>query len=276
MLTIDTFKGFTDRSPMPDNLERMAMLIRSDSSLQVSTRDYRLALAAGHDAKAREVKGSVLCFAVAVRFNGGKAVLEGVWGHSKAHGLVEKMLRGAGLNVKYGSSETVCTGKERETAVPAAEVMAEVVASCPELLPLASVIMAAAVHEGASVTLPELSEEDSHLVTAFLVRCGVEEKEGKLSSSETVIPGTWVAPSAQWAMAYALCAFLRPNLHLSNPGVMTSLFPPFWNMYNTLPVPVLKRKLEKEDEDAKPARRRVIARGVYGELPPEPAAGEDF
>ena len=209
-------------------------------------------------------------------FNGGKAVLEGVWGHSKAHGLVEKMLRGAGLNVKYGSSETVCTGKERETAVPAAEVMAEVVASCPELLPLASVIMAAAVHEGASITLPELSEEDSHLVTAFLVRCGVEEKEGKLSSSETVIPGTWVAPSAQWAMAYALCAFLRPNLHLSNPGVMTSLFPHFWNMYNTLPVPVLKRKLEKEDEDAKPARRRVIARGVYGELPPEPAAGEDF
>ena len=99
---------------------------------------------------------------------------------------------------------------------------------------------------------------------------------GERSASETVIPGTWVAPSAQWAMAYALCAFLRPNLHLSNPGVMTSLFPPFWNMYNTLPVPVLKRKLEKEDEDAKPARRRVIARGVYGELPPEPAAGEDF
>ena len=58
---------------------------------------------------------------------------------------------------------------------------------------------------------------------------------------------------------------------------MTSLFPPFWNMYNTLPVPVLKRvRQEKEDEDAKPVRRRVIARGVYGELPPEPAAGEDF
>jgi 3-phosphoshikimate 1-carboxyvinyltransferase len=78
-------------------------------------------------------------------------------------------------------------------------------------------------------------------------------------------------------MAYALCAFLRPNLHLSNPGVMTSVFPPFWNMYNTLPVPVLKRnRQEKEDEDAKPVRRRVIAHGVYGELPPEPTAGEDF
>jgi len=209
-------------------------------------------------------------------FNGGNAVLEGVWGHSKAHGLVEKMLRGAGLNVKYGPAETVCSGKERETSIPAAEVMAEVVSACPELLPLACVIMAAAVHEGSSVNLPALSEEDRHLVTAFLVRCGVEEEGGKLSSSDTVIPGTWVAPSAQWAMAYALCAFLRPNLHLSNPGIMTTVFPPFWNMYNTLPKPELKRRHEKEDEDAKPVRRRVIARGVYGELPPEPVADEDF
>ena len=209
-------------------------------------------------------------------FNGGQAVLEGVWGHSKAHGLVEKMLRGAGLNVKYGSGETVCSGKERETSVPAAEIMAEIIASCPQLLPLASVIMAAAVHEGASVVLPELAEEERHLVTAFLVRCGVDEEDGRLKVSDTVIPGTWVAPNAQWAMAYALCAFLRPNLHLSNPGVMTALFPPFWTLYNTLPRPVLKRRVEKEaDDEEKPVRRRVIAQGVYGELPPDAPAGED-
>ena len=209
-------------------------------------------------------------------FNGGQAVLEGVWGHSKAHGLVEKMLRGAGLNVKYGSGETVCSGKERETSVPAAEIMAEIIASCPQLLPLASVIMAAAVHEGASVVLPELAEEERHLITAFLVRCGVDEEDGRLKVSDTVIPGTWVAPNAQWAMAYALCAFLRPNLHLSNPGVMTALFPPFWTLYNTLPHPVLKRRVEKEaDDEEKPVRRRVIAQGVYGELPPDAPAGED-
>ncbi len=209
-------------------------------------------------------------------FNGGQAVLEGVWGHSKAHGLVEKMLRGAGLNVKYGSGETVCSGKERETSVPAAEIMAEIIASCPQLLPLASVIMAATVHEGASVVLPELAEEERHLITAFLVRCGVDEEDGRLKVSDTVIPGTWVAPNAQWAMAYALCAFLRPNLHLSNPGVMTALFPPFWTLYNTLPRPVLKRRLEKEaDDEEKPVRRRVIAQGVYGELPPDAPAGED-
>lgn len=209
-------------------------------------------------------------------FNGGHAVLEGVWGSNTASSLVEKILRGAGLNVRYGARQVECTGKERETAVPAPEIMKEVIESCPELLPLCTVIMAAAAHEGTKVSLPALSEEDRHLVTAFLSRCGVEEKDGVLVPVEETVPGSWVAPSAQWAMAYALGAFLKPNLHLSNPGVMTGLFPAFWNMYNTLPRPELKRRTEQETEDAKPARRRVIAHGVYGELPPEPAAGDDF
>lgn len=209
-------------------------------------------------------------------FNGGRAVLEGVWGKSEAASLVEKILRGAGLNVKYGANRVECSGNERETSAPAPEVMRDVLDRCPELLPLCVVIMAAAAHEGAKVSLPELSEDDRHLVTAFLSRCGVEEKDGVLVPVEETVPGSWVAPSAQWAMAYALGAFLKPNLHLSNPGVMTGLFPAFWNMYNTLPHPELKRKVEQEPEDAKPSRRRVIAHGVYGELPPETASGDDF
>lgn len=209
-------------------------------------------------------------------FNGGKAELEGVWGSGPAFSLVEKILRGAGLNVKYGAQQVTCTGKERETSAPAPEVMADVLAKCPSLLPMCTVIMAAAVHEGVSVSLPALSEEDRHLVTAFLARCGVVEKNGALTAVEDTVPGSWVAPSAHWAMAYALGAFLRPNLHLSNPGVMTGLFPLFWNLYNTLPNPELRRKAAQETEDARPARRRVIAQGVYGELPPEPVAGDDF
>ena len=209
-------------------------------------------------------------------FNGGRAVLEGVWGKSEAASLVEKILRGAGLNVKYGANRVECSGKEREPSAPAPEGMRDVLDRCPELLPLCVVIMAAAAHEGAKVSLPELSEDDRHLVTAFLSRCGVEEKDGVLVPVEETVPGSWVAPSAQWAMAYALGAFLKPNLHLSNPGVMTGLFPAFWNMYNTLPHPELKRKVEQEPEDAKPSRRRVIAHGVYGELPPETVSGDDF
>ena len=209
-------------------------------------------------------------------FNGGTAELEGVWGSGAAFSLVEKILRGAGLNVKYGAQKVTCTGKERETSAPAPEVMADVLSLSPSLLPLCVVLMAAAAHEGASVSLPALPEEDRHLVTAFLARCGVEEKDGVLVPVEETVPGSWVAPSAHWAMAYALGAFLKPNLHLSNPGIMTGLFPLFWNLYNTLPHPELRRKSEQEVEDAKPARRRVIAQGVYGELPPEPASGDDF
>lgn len=210
-------------------------------------------------------------------FNGGKAELEGVWGRGEAFSLAEKILRGAGLSVKYGAKKVICDGKDRETSAPAPEVMAEVLEKCPDLLPLCTVIIAAAVHEGSSVSLPDLSDEDRHIVTAFLSRCGVVEEGGALSAVEDTVPGAWVAPSAHWAMAYALIAFLRHNLHLSNPGIMTNLFPLFWNMYNTLPKPELKRKKAQENkEDAKPARRRVIAHGVYGELPPEPSSGEDF
>lgn len=210
-------------------------------------------------------------------FNGGKAELEGVWGRGEAFSLAEKILRGAGLNVKYGANKVICTGKDRETSAPAPEVMADVLEKCPEFLPLCTVIIAAAVHEGTIVSLPELSDEERYIVTAFLSRCGVVEEGGALSAVEDTVPGSWLAPSAHWAMAYALIAFLRPNLHLSNPGVMTNLFPLFWNMYNTLPKPDLKRKKAQEnEEDAKPARRRVIAHGVYGELPPEPSSGDDF
>jgi 3-phosphoshikimate 1-carboxyvinyltransferase len=126
------------------------------------------------------------------------------------------------------------------------------------------------------ISLPEFTDEDHHLITAFLARCGIEEQEGKLLSTEQTVSGSWMAPSAQWAMAYGLCAFLRPNLHLSNPGIMTSLFPSFWNMYNTLPHPELKRRTEQEPQDVKPVRRRVIAQGVYGELPPDTTPGDDF
>ena len=209
-------------------------------------------------------------------FNGGKTVLEGVWGHSRAYALVEKMLEKAGLDVSYGKGEVVCSGKSRETSLLSAEDMTNIQEQCPDLLPLAVLIMAAAVKEGAKTRLPELSGENSHLVTAFLARCGVDEQDGELSDGGQEIPGSWVAPSAPWAMAYALAAFLRPNLHLSNPGILTGCFPSFWKIYNTLPCPELKRREEQESEDAKPSRRRVIAQGVYGELPPEPAPGDDF
>lgn len=72
-------------------------------------------------------------------------------------------------------------------------------------------------------------------------------------------PVTWTAPTAEWALALALCAFGRPGLKLANPGVMTTLYPVFWTLYNGLPNPDFKKAVNTEPVDEKPVRRRIIA-----------------
>ena len=57
--------------------------------------------------------------------------------------------------------------------------------------------------------------------------------------------------------------------------LLTGLLPTFWNFYNSLPTPDFKRRAAQETVDAKPARRRIIAQGVYGELPSEASSGDD-
>ena len=73
MYTLDTFQGFTDKSPKPAHLARLVELMRRDPTLQVSTHAYRCAREVGDKRQAQQFKSSVLCFAVAVRFAGGKA-----------------------------------------------------------------------------------------------------------------------------------------------------------------------------------------------------------
>lgn len=70
---------------------------------------------------------------------------------------------------------------------------------------------------------------------------------------------TWTAPTAEWAMALALTAYAHPGLKLANPGVMTTLYPVFWTLYNGLPNPDFKRSAPTEPVDEKPVRRRIIA-----------------
>ncbi len=69
----------------------------------------------------------------------------------------------------------------------------------------------------------------------------------------------WTAPTSTWAMAYALCAFARPNLKIANPGIMTHLYPNFWQIYNTLPCPANVKPKAMEPDHDKPVRRRIIA-----------------
>jgi hypothetical protein len=76
-------------------------------------------------------------------------------------------------------------------------------------------------------------------------------------------------------MAYALAAFARPRLTLANPGIMTTLYPQFWALYNALPETQTAKAAHneaggegaeaKEDEERhdEPKRKRVRLSGIY-------------
>ena len=72
MYTIDTFNGFADTQPKPDTLDHMFDLIRTSDTLRAATHSHRLARENDNKALAQHLKSHVPCFAVAVRFSGGK------------------------------------------------------------------------------------------------------------------------------------------------------------------------------------------------------------
>ena len=108
--------------------------------------------------------------------------------------------------------------------------------------------------------MPKLPESvDKVLVESFLNQLGLSCEDGRLVSIE---PSTtpWASPTVQWALALSLAAFLRPNIKLSNPGIVTNYLPVYWNIYNTLPTPSMTRKAQEEETapaaNSRPARRR--------------------
>ena len=94
---------------------------------------------------------------------------------------------------------------------------------------------------------------------------------------EGAAPAPWTAPNASWGLALALAAFLRPNIRLTNPGIVTARTPDFWNIYNTLPAPAARpgKTSLPPQEPAKPARRRVFADYMPESERPEPLPYEE-
>ena len=75
----------------------------------------------------------------------------------------------------------------------------------------------------------------------------------------------WTAPAPAWGVAFALGAYLRPNIALTNPALVSSVMPFFWPIYNSLPSPSMQ-KAKIEEEAAPKPRRKVIAKGVQSDL----------
>jgi hypothetical protein len=84
--------------------------------------------------------------------------------------------------------------------------------------------------------------------------------DGKVYASVDVPAAPlWSSPDANWTMAFAMLAFLKRSIKLSNPGNITDLMPSFWTFYNGLPEPTMMRKPKQEANSDQPKRRRIIA-----------------
>lgn len=145
-----------------------------------------------------------------------------------------------------------------------------------EWAPLPVALAACAALRGGEASLPRLPGADMNDVTSFLHAVGLEWKDEN-SLCKTAQEGAqqnaaqaWNAPSPLWALALALAACARDarnqGFRLGNPGIMTSLYPAFWSLYNALPEPTAKKPATGNTAPA-PARRRIITAAVA--VPPE-------
>lgn len=206
---------------------------------------------------------------------GGRARLDGHWAKWPECRMVEKCFAQAGGNLQIASKglQLVCADPLRRMNEQS---------FCNELpgqlewlnILLLSLSVCVALR-GGEVKLPEEWKE-WRLCGDFLHACGLFIGEhGVLASEENVEKAVlWNAPDAAWALAFAVCASARtartPAL-LGNPNIISELWIPFWNWFNTLTRPP---KSQEEDliivEEPK-SRRRIItsAEAILPEPRPE-------
>lgn len=128
----------------------------------------------------------------------------------------------------------------------------------PALLPLGLALALCSKRE-LTVALPEGDDGDS--ARQFLDRMNATYVHD--GESITITPsllrweGTWASPDPFYCLGSALAAFVNPGIALENPGQLTSLWPQFWNIYNTLPTGKMKAAPVKEIRNDKPKRRRI-------------------
>ena len=211
-------------------------------------------------------------------FAGGKARLNGPWhsfasaggAESERFAAMKTLLRQSGLNLEEGPDALTTNLPEGEAPAASTVNLADL---SPALFPLGLALALLPALCNGKGELPPLPEAlDPSLLDDFLLQAGlVRQGETLAPAGAGLSPAPWAAPSPEWALALALIAFVRPNLKLSNPAVVSALQPDFWNIYNTLPSPSLRPKAAEEAPTAdKPARRRVLADYMPESERPEP------
>lgn len=202
---------------------------------------------------------------------GGTVRLEGVWPQTPAAQAGWELLRRFGCAPHSEKGETPVIELTQASPLAAAPAGLALPEDFPdEWLPLPLALLAQAALRHGSAALPaELLDrggEDFRTdMTSFCtalhlaVDNGVLRPQSEEESAGTAVGRGWNAPTPVWALALALaaCARDKRQVRLGNPGIITTLYPAFWTLYNGLPAP----KMEREPAPAAPAqrqRRRII------------------
>ncbi len=129
----------------------------------------------------------------------------------------------------------------------------------PALLPLGLALALCAKRE-LKVSLPA-DPDAADAARQFLDRMGanyeLEDSNISITPSHLGWEGTWASPDPYYCLGSALAAFVNPGIALENPGQLTSVWPQFWNIYNTLPTGKMRPAPVKETPRDKPKRRRI-------------------
>ncbi len=183
-------------------------------------------------------------------FTSGYVSLKGHWTKKGQQKYLEQILHFAGLD--FSIENTIATAKG-----DSGKVNGNTIPPCS--LETATLLTLWAWANGNQIEMSNAVKE-SPITESFFAHLGYGLDKEKIDP----LYAPFMAPSAAWAVAYALGAYLRPRVKLVNPNILNDYYPFFWRMYNTLPNPSID-KAEKKDDGPKP--RRIIAQGVYAEVP---------
>lgn len=202
---------------------------------------------------------------------GGSVRLEGVWPQTPAAQAGWKLLQSLGGDLRQEEGDTPAIGLTLASPSDLSAAGLDLPEHFPaEWLPLPLALLAqTALRHGSAPLPPALREggtdEFRSDMTSFCSALHLCVEDGVLrplreeESAGTAAGRGWNAPNPVWALALALAACARDKrpVRLGNPGIITTLYPAFWTLYNGLPAP----KMEREPAPAAPAqrqRRRII------------------
>lgn len=258
-----------DAHPARQRILEESVAVLRDCGVTVSVEDFAVQVAPGSLQIPKEpplfmelsLAASLLALPLAAQ--GGSVYLEGRWPKDACGDAVRSLLRQAGVLTRITEE-----GIRAERAASRTADRPLDASTLPRFYaPLAMACAAIAAHTQGQCPAPLLPQGSSMLEgESFLGAVGLELADGVLyrrrpSDPEENTARPWTAPGAEWAIALALTAFVRPGLKLASPGVVTALYPAFWSLYNGLPCPQIKRRPEGP-VDEKPVRRRILA-GYY-------------